>query len=188
MSNIVFVAELVAVHPHGRGDNALLPALDCEENGSPPRAWGQYTVPHHHLAPERFTPTGVGTMAVLSLLHAQMAVHPHGRGDNRRSSARVRRRPGSPPRAWGQYARYRSSADAARFTPTGVGTMAFSARSAAAKPVHPHGRGDKGPGTYSHNYGVRFTPTGVGTIGARLQAAFGGPVHPHGRGDNRSYK
>ena len=42
MSNIVFVAELVAVHPHGRGDNEMVDAVQRRR--------------------VRFTPTGVGTI------------------------------------------------------------------------------------------------------------------------------
>ena len=32
---------LLAVHPHGRGDNVRMPAVDAVHDGSPPRAWGQ---------------------------------------------------------------------------------------------------------------------------------------------------
>ena len=51
-----------AVHPHGRGDNALHQHFQHFVRGSPPRAWGQRDTK-------------------LSFAH-QIPVHPHGRGDN----------------------------------------------------------------------------------------------------------
>ena len=132
------------------------------------------------------------------------SVHPHGRGDNLWWSGRYHGPGGSPPRAWGQYARYRSSADAARFTPTGVGTMLGCLPWPLVLPVHPHGRGDNsGSNTddverlgspprawgqfnlsETQPHATRFTPTGVGTIRCGRAVASGSTVHPHGRGDN----
>ena len=56
----------MAVHPHGRGDNATTCWAPGDLIGSPPRAWGQFRqrVARHRL--ERFTPTGVGTMIRIS--------------------------------------------------------------------------------------------------------------------------
>ena len=53
---------LLAVHPHGRGDNALAVALAVADDGSPPRAWGQSRGEIVELPARRFTPTGVGTI------------------------------------------------------------------------------------------------------------------------------
>ena len=72
---------------------------------------------------DRFTPTGVGTIALANRDRRVVAVHPHGRGDNADKRIENRRGRGSPPRAWGQsYDRY-GHCDGQRFTPTGVGTI-----------------------------------------------------------------
>ena len=80
---IAFVASIVAVHPHGRGDNDFEGAYQSmfdrftptgvgttmsrgspqiTINGSPPRAWGQR---RYRMLENRL-----------------QTVHPHGRGDN----------------------------------------------------------------------------------------------------------
>ena len=69
-------------------------------------------------------------------------VHPHGRGDNATTHRLRKTTSGSPPRAWGQSQRRGAAGDAARFTPTGVGTIIIRRRSAEHGAVHPHGRGD----------------------------------------------
>ena len=175
--------------------------------GSPPRAWGQLFSSIQVLRQERFTPTGVGTIVVLPAVFAYFTVHPHGRGDNlprARSCAAAR---GSPPRAWGQCGIALSRPPKARFTPTGVGTMAGRFVSGVSTAVHPHGRGDNAGSSgarrvtagspprawgqsrvvYIHDCIPRFTPTGVGTIPDRRRAAPPSSVHPHGRGDNVGY-
>ena len=75
-------ASATPVHPHGRGDNRLLNRVRIGICGSPPRAWGQSPLRHNNLPPHRFTPTGVGTIAVPPALRECGTVHPHGRGDN----------------------------------------------------------------------------------------------------------
>ena len=156
------------------------------------------------LQASRFTPTGVGTMAGLQFGVWSRAVHPHGRGDNRRGRRSRRAGNGSPPRAWGQSVWARSPRASTRFTPTGVGTIFRYSPRVWAITVHPHGRGDnhlsrrsirsalgsppRAWGQYApERYGfrdVRFTPTGVGTMPARNSDSSAGSVHPHGRGDN----
>ena len=111
---------------------------------------------------------------------------------------------GSPPRAWGQWARWRGCVGRGRFTPTGVGTIYSPRVRAITKTVHPHGRGDNGDllaparadgGSPPRAWGQsarrginkiihRFTPTGVGTILIFLLSLSENSVHPHGRGDN----
>ena len=93
----------ISVHPHGRGDNAVKTARAKRGRGSPPRAWGQLSVDLTADPPRRFTPTGVGTMPVERRRGWLVAVHPHGRGDNRLSSYLMPAPHGSPPRAWGQW-------------------------------------------------------------------------------------
>jgi len=134
-----------------------------DDNGSPPRAWGQWRDGGDQWVEGRFTPTGVGTMPRAFLTHLWVSVHPHGRGDNvnqwfqqglgerftptgvgtmTRSTARLPATAGSPPRAWGQYALRCARRHTRRFTPTGVGTICARSRSSERSTVHPHGRGD----------------------------------------------
>ena len=131
-----------AVHPHGRGDNRRGYSRVCAKRGSPPRAWGQCLGASLGARSARFTPTGVGTILNVAVAPYVLAVHPHGRGDNHIRGSLGRSQTGSPPRAWGQCARNYGDAAAARFTPTGVGTIAADADLLPSKTVHPHGRGD----------------------------------------------
>jgi len=94
--------DALAVHPHGRGDNAARLTARLGASGSPPRAWGQCGAVNGALGRVRFTPTGVGTIAQRVKSWTQSSVHPHGRGDNTPVGARAAIRAGSPPRAWGQ--------------------------------------------------------------------------------------
>ena len=132
-------------------------------NGSPPRAWGQSFASLRRATPERFTPTGVGTMIRSRRHNTCISVHPHGRGDNLSRSGTASACGGSPPRAWGQSLRCSARRCCTRFTPTGVGTI--------GRALHLKTK-------------ARFTPTGVGTIGSSRYVACAIPVHPHGRGDN----
>ena len=174
-----------AVHPHGRGDNALQATILTRGNGSPPRAWGQRIHDPCAAVVRRFTPTGVGTTeGIVGVVD--------GVG-------------GSPPRAWGQRPRSCPAQKIIRFTPTGVGTTPLRGSSSAGMSVHPHGRGDNFGLMALSAPGRRFTPTGVGTTEACHFTGEGGdgspprawgqqedggnnitsdPVHPHGRGDN----
>ena len=111
-------------------------------------------------------------------------VHPHGRGDNATTHRLRKTTSGSPPRAWGQSQRRGAAGDAARFTPTGVGTIIIRRRSAEHGAVHPHGRGDNVVRLAAAGAFVRFTPTGVGTMYEMTVFIPESPVHPHGRGDN----
>ena len=192
------------VHPHGRGDNWIVRDGVARCDGSPPRAWGQCRIRKRGHHQRRFTPTGVGTISNKQIGRGPDAVHPHGRGDNLGALASRLRRPGSPPRAWGQFHRALVQALGGRFTPTGVGTMSRRYKCSLISKVHPHGRGDNHPlcglasahpGSPPRAWGqcgrararrrrVRFTPTGVGTMSAADSRARSSAVHPHGRGDN----
>ena len=133
---------LSTVHPHGRGDNACCPRIGVFRSGSPPRAWGQCILHAVTTSFFRFTPTGVGTMGMLSNECRTTLVHPHGRGDNERFGVVWSRVDGSPPRVWGQFNAARSSQSKPRFTPTGVGTIRTKTTIPPSTKVHPHGRGD----------------------------------------------
>ncbi len=110
------------VHPHERGDGIAtgitLPDVvgspprawgrlagglpSNPDAGSPPRAWGRLSEREAGHGYRRFTPTSVGTAAVVFALVF---------GVN-----------GSPPRAWGRRARAHDRRQCCRFTPTSVGT------------------------------------------------------------------
>ena len=131
-----------SVHPHGRGDWFYDSSnMKCSD-GSPPRAWGLGQSSTDTRSGCRFTPTGVGTGHLSTGSRRGQSVHPHGRGDW------VQRKPkevsplGSPPRAWGLGPVVAFEYAFKRFTPTGVGTGLWWARSHQLFAVHPHGRGD----------------------------------------------
>ena len=152
------------VHPHGRGDNHSQRRNVDFQSGSPPRAWGQFSVAIWLIGRLRFTPTGVGTIVAQQRAMVVDSVHPHGRGDNKSPKTVISLYTGSPPRAWGQSTARRGFGTWSRFTPTGVGTMHPLIN------IQPDNR--------------RFTPTGVGTIASFPSVDGVESVHPHGRGDN----
>ena len=198
------MADAAPVHPHGRGDNYATASTSPPTDGSPPRAWGQFGQRQPLHAVDRFTPTGVGTIRAPCVRRRAGAVHPHGRGDNANTSLAIGWMNGSPPRAWGQWRAARRRRARRRFTPTGVGTIAFPPWQGKFIAVHPHGRGDnnstnvEGKKLYGSpprawgqssacEYDItssRFTPTGVGTMNDSGLYGRESTVHPHGRGDN----
>ena len=172
------------VHPHARGDNHSRAYSTAKAPGSPPRAWGQPTRLVAMPRVQRFTPTRVGTTAVIPSLRAFPI--------------------GSPPRAWGQRNRLGATCFPSRFTPTRVGTTSSRTSSLPSEPVHPHARGDnvvrkwrrtcltgsppRAWGQPARRRGraqpIRFTPTRVGTTPSPMTSRSAVAVHPHARGDN----
>ena len=114
--------RMTSVHPHVRGDDEPAGRRDREE--------------------QRFTPTCVGTMRWPSALPRCSPVHPHVRGDDVILDGALDTVSGSPPRAWGRWARGVCRRRPARFTPTCVGTMQTVVHELAHHAVHPHVRGD----------------------------------------------
>ena len=110
------------VHPHMRGDNLPCLVVGMPVIGSPPHAWGQFSLFPRCFPQFRFTPTCVGTMA---------AAH---------CSISFTR--GSPPHAWGQCDQVLAIAVVDRFTPTCVGTINSHRIEEYRISVHPHMRGD----------------------------------------------
>ena len=174
--------------------------------GSPPRVWGQRKRSPRFPQARRFTPTRVGTTAVVEAL--------------------LRAITGSPPRVWGQRAagngcwlpqpvhphacgdndgHHRVRACLERFTPTRVGTTSRPVERPTPqavhphacgdngltmltgrlrKTVHPHACGDNGDRARKFGVGVRFTPTRVGTtVGAAIlhRPATGSPPRVWGQ-------
>ena len=108
-------------HPHGRGEDGefAAPSKVCEE--TPPRAWGRPEPPQSRKARRGNTPTGVGKTYIKPVRSDDPKKHPHGRGEDLKTTALRARLWETPPRAWG-----RLTADPltlCRFgnTPTGVG-------------------------------------------------------------------
>ena len=98
------------------------------------------------------------------------SVHPHGRGDN---AARICDLPapvGSPPQAWGQCGSRISAEVIRRFTPTGVGTIAYQRNAFVAAIGSPPRAWGQSDGGMFNMVWRRFTPTGVGTIASRAAA------------------
>ena len=177
--------ECKTVHPHGRGDNLTHDNVRYRGYGSPPRAWGQFTICVERSPSPRFTPTGVGTIATASASATLTTVHPHGRGDNFLFQRGSERHLGSPPRAWGQWVPLASWLVQQRFTPTGVGTMVGVVLGESGKPCgSPPRAWGQWPGRGGHEMRMRFTPTGVGTMRLMNARTASSTVHPHGRGDN----
>ncbi len=156
-------ATPTSVHPHMRGDNALLLAMAMPQDGSPPHAWGQCRRSHPDRPGGRFTPTCVGTMKRVCTRGPDWPVHPHMRGDNVLAVAVTFSAGGSPPHAWGQWARRGAHAGLLRFTPTCVGTIPSPPRPCGGASVHPHMRGDN----------AEFVP--------EVSPRFGSPPHAWGQ-------
>ena len=192
------------VHPHACGDNRTSSRRPDRNTGSPPRVWGQRTAAGPLPGKRPFTPTRVGTTARTESSTRDGPVHPHACGDNSFTESTRTRRPGSPPRVWGQRQVCRSAMRCLRFTPTRVGTTPARAGRPRTRLVHPHACGDNSrrsgmpstsggspprvwgqrscpaPGTASS----RFTPTRVGTTQRRGEPHPFLTVHPHACGDN----
>ncbi len=134
--------DLMAVHPHVRGDDESLRRQHLKRAGSPPRAWGRSHVDALFGPIERFTPTCVGTMHAVRNGQNLHSVHPHVRGDDFGYRLLVLHCRGSPPRAWGRSIRDMPNGSLERFTPTCVGTIIPTSLPASSPAVHPHVRGD----------------------------------------------
>jgi len=132
----------------------------------------------------RFTPTCVGTMGCSRPDGAARPVHPHVRGDNGCVSYKNRRLGGSPPRAWGQYARSTRRHRWPRFTPTCVGTINSATETVGPASVHPHVRGDNRAGPMNGNGQTGSPPRAWGQYQHAAGLGLRRPVHPHVRGDN----
>ena len=131
----------------------------------------------------RFIPTGVGNRKKMSDKARQIAVHPHGRGEqvcyrNARTGGG-----GSSPRAWGTALDLICWRSSSRFIPTGVGNSRHRHRPGHDDSVHPHGRGEQTSARLIITNLVRFIPTGVGNSLVAIKIVRFMTVHPHGRGE-----
>ena len=131
--------------------------------GSPPRAWGRFTMPHNPVNRNRFTPTCVGTM-----MEKTGPEYPT---------------TGSPPRAWGRCLPEAPLGLSARFTPTCVGTILPHTVGHFQTTVHPHVRGDDGVATSSEPTKNGSPPRAWGRslYSRRCPSAAGSPPRAWGR-------
>ena len=132
-----------AVHPHGRGERVCAIHDDDIGPGSSPRAWGTPADSGCGIIPPRFIPTGVGNAIPAGFIQQNDPVHPHGRGERPRDTMDFYTDYGSSPRAWGTRMHQLQVAAIERFIPTGVGNACRQRDRTHARPVHPHGRGER---------------------------------------------
>ena len=176
--------ELVAVHPHSRG----------EHDG------GGVVI----AQVERFIPTRVGNTRCCGARSRARSVHPHSRGEHGDYLRNVTRPYGSSPLAWGTLVDLEVDLLVSRFIPTRVGNTLCACGTQSPHAVHPHSRGEhrrKGGGaglfvgssplawgTLPAGWRVqprqRFIPTRVGNTRWSARAPGRIPVHPHSRGEH----
>ncbi len=130
------------VHPHTHGDFFVTKKKRVKCHGSPPHAWGLFSMSARVSHLKRFTPTRMGTFSPLRPSLSSHAVHPHTHGDFSSSTSRIPSHTGSPPHAWGLSDRPHASSQGKRFTPTRMGTFGSSGSPRTGREVHPHTHGD----------------------------------------------
>ncbi len=132
----------VAVHPHSRGELALIAASTSAVTGSSPLAWGVGIWLSRSLDLARFIPTRVGSCRQHTLRAAHKSVHPHSRGELSVCLAVFTTSFGSSPLAWGVGPEPPAFHALRRFIPTRVGSCAARPDSYDDTSVHPHSRGE----------------------------------------------
>ena len=177
--------------------------LQIVRAGSSPRAWGIPVKKHPPCPPRRFIPTCVGNTAPVISRMSRKSVHPHVRGEYRKSGMASSRARGSSPRAWGIQHLGHGRLVYQRFIPTCVGNTWLADWLEIESPVHPHVRGEytytlddaarKGGSSprawgirmyWSNTLGrIRFIPTCVGNTWLADWLEIESPVHPHVRGE-----
>ena len=150
------------VHPHARGEQRSKPVRMWPYAGSSPRTWG--TVASHLVdrRSDRFIPTHVGNRCATSSSASWSTVHPHARGEQTCCASTAVEDHGSSPRTWGTELQALAHALHGRFIPTHVGNRRTSGTGSAARPVHPHARGEQQDHLYQSQLDLRFIPTHVG--------------------------
>ena len=131
------------VHPHARGERTWPAFTPANRIGSSPRAWGTGDRGDIGQRCRGFIPTRVGNGTRLSPTGPSRPVHPHARGERKRSRCREPIIPGSSPRAWGTGFLIESISVEKRFIPTRVGNGVAVAAGRPRRPVHPHARGER---------------------------------------------
>ena len=135
-----------------------------------------------------------------------MAVHPRGRGEQRKGLRRCSQFRGSSPRARGTGLLFFLFRCFSRFIPAGAGNRFPPSSAPWSHPVHPRGRGEQGGGVIERGAGIgssprargtgqhrdidqvaqRFIPAGAGNSAGRSARTPAPAVHPRGRGEQFS--
>ena len=132
-----------SVHPHARGEQALVDGVKGTMHGSSPRAWGTGRETATQARPGRFIPTRVGNSAPNCAPATDQSVHPHARGEQTAKPGMDKWLSGSSPRAWGTERSEQRDLVRARFIPTRVGNRAWGGSLSTWGAVHPHARGEQ---------------------------------------------
>ena len=131
-----------AVHPHTRGEHALIVERLVVDAGSSPHAWGTRDTNTPAGRVERFIPTRVGNTSLRFRPQVRAPVHPHTRGEHGLADHASPFHRGSSPHAWGTHPDPCRHSPRSRFIPTRVGNTCPIAATVRAHPVHPHTRGE----------------------------------------------
>ena len=151
------------VHPRGRGERPRDVGINPCGCGSSPRARGTGHPSLFQFLPERFIPAGAGNGSPASRNAPGLAVHPRGRGERRARRLQVAVRGGSSPRARGTGQARLALASADRFIPAGAGNGRWDCAGLMTNPVHPRGRGERGPGYTEGDGWAGSSPRARGT-------------------------
>ncbi len=115
---------------------------------------------------------------------ADVAVHPHSRGEHLVSASAMRASNGSSPLARGTHDSRRGRRRDDRFIPTRAGNTTANSSSHRLPTVHPHSRGEHASTCCRIFSRVRFIPTRAGNTRVDEIQQEPQPVHPHSRGEH----
>ena len=206
-SKAALIFSFTEKHPHGRGEDPIIPDSAVPVEETPPRAWGRLMNDICASLSVGNTPTGVGKTFRTSKGADLPEKHPHGRGEDHKHCPNHVIEQETPPRAWGRR-RINGGFQAGKGnTPTGVGKTIPTVPNLYLFQKHPHGRGED-PGnripsahhleTPPRAWGRRVllllepdlrgnTPTGVGKTSDLSQHRYHQRKHPHGRGEDHVF-
>ena len=131
-----------SVHPHMRGEHAVMAVGAFALLGSSPHAWGTPKKEAHKRLQDRFIPTCVGNTRRSPSHQMSTTVHPHMRGEHACPGFDAMSSPGSSPHAWGTLSGPGLRCPRSRFIPTCVGNTPAARQVDGSRPVHPHMRGE----------------------------------------------
>ena len=194
----------VAVHPRGRGEQQSSTWPPLASRGSSPRTRGTGFSRMESLALDRFIPADAGNRRAISINAGKLAVHPRGRGEQRRLIASMSLASGSSPRTRGTVGTDKKRPVMGRFIPADAGNSRPRKGGLRIQPVHPRGRGEQASRAATIARTERFIPADAGNrrySAAQATSASGSSprtrgtaiiasrdrlhkaVHPRGRGE-----
>ena len=172
--------------------------------GSAPQVWGTFITRTYSIAVDRFSPTGVGNIALCLAVRFHLSVQPHRCGEHFRLASCSSFSHGSAPQVWGTWYVFLWTRSGGRFSPTGVGNMNKQKAIRKNNPVQPHRCGehwvlgymfDSSFGSAPQVWGTlddvkrrepikRFSPTGVGNMHPSIVYYTFVSVQPHRCGEH----